>query len=149
MSKVTNTVQTRNQLTTNYDVAKLQLGENDHVTADFTASGDETLEAGLLMGKVAATGALVELDPDAADGSQFLFGILFLGIQPDIEILDTVVKTLTVINKGRVAEAMLVMPEGVTLNDIIAGDGRTVKDYANALGLILEGGEELTEFDNQ
>lgn len=149
MSKVTNTLQTNNQLITNYDVSKLQLGGNEHVTGSYTASGETTLEAGLLMGKVAATGALVEVDPTASNGSQFVFGILWLGLNESITLDDGEVKTLTLINKGRVAEAKLVMPTGVTLDDVITGDGRTVKDYLNDKGLILEGGVELSKTDNQ
>lgn len=152
MSTVTNALQTRNQLITNTNVSKLQLGDNEHITGEYTDSGaGSTLEAGLLMGKIKATGKLVELDPTASDGSQNLVGVLFLGISESVTVAASATETLTLINKGRVAEAKLVMPSGVTLDDAITADvmDRTVRDYANALGLILEGGVELTQFDNQ
>lgn len=152
MSVVTGVLQTRNQLITTTNVAKLQLGDNEHVTGVYTDSGaGSTLEAGLLMGKIKTTGKIVALDPTASDGSQTLFGVLFLGISESVVVAAAASETLTLINKGRVAEAKLVMPSGVTLEDAITDDvmDRTVRDYANALGLILEGGVELTQFDNQ
>ena len=149
MSKITQIENTRNQQIANYDYTKLALGDNEFVKHDYTASGDTTLAAGLVLGKVSATGALAAYDPTAIDGSQFPIGILFLGVQEDVTILDTVTESLTLINKGRVAESQISFPGGVTIDDIIAGDGRTVKDYLNAMGIILEGGTELTKIDNQ
>lgn len=150
MSTVNNVLSTNNQMITNTDVSKLQLGENEHIKGTYTDGGaGSTLAQGLLMGQVSATGALVELDPTAADGSQFLAGILFLGIAESVEVAAAASKDLTLINKGRVAEAKLVMPAGISLDDVIVGDGRTVRMYANALGLILEGGVENTIYDNQ
>lgn len=152
MSTVTNADLTRNQSLTNYDVSKLQLGENEHVSINYTDSGaGSTLDSGLLMGKVAATGLLTEFDPTAADGSQNLVGVLFLGISEDIDVAAGATVALTLINKGRVAEGKLTLPDGVTLDDLITQDpmDRTVRDYMNAMGIILEDGEELTNFDNQ
>jgi hypothetical protein len=149
MTSITSILNTRNQQIANYDYTKLALGDNEFVSHDYTATGDTTLAAGLVLGKVAATGALVDYNPAAIDGSQFPIGILFLGVHEDVTILDTTTETLTLINKGRVAESLVSFPGGVTIDDIIAGDGRTVRDYLNAMGIILEGGTELTKIDNQ
>jgi hypothetical protein len=149
MTIITNTVNTRNQSFADYDVSKLLLGDNYFGRNDYTDSGaGSTLAEGLLLGKIAATGKLVPLAPAAADGSQFPIGVLWLGGSVDIDVAISATVELEYANKGKVAEAKLVMPGGVTLDDVIVGDGRTVKDYLNALGIILEGGVELTEFDN-
>ena len=149
MSQISQIEQTRNQSIVNYDVSKLALGDNEFVSADYTASGDTTLAQGLVLGKVAATGALVALAPTATDGSQFPYGVLYLGLHESVTILDGESETLTLINKGRVAESKLSFPAGVTIDTVIDSDDRTVKDYLNSLGLILEGGTELTAVDNQ
>lgn len=149
MSKITSILQTRNQQIANYDISKLALGDNEFVKANYTASGETTLAAGLVLGKVSATGKLATLDPTASDGSQYPYGVLYLGVNESITLDDAETEQLTLINKGRVALAKLSFPVGVTIDDAITGDTRTVKDLLNVLGLILEGGTELTKIDNQ
>lgn len=149
MSTITQVNQTRNQLHADYSVAKLALGGNEFVSANYTASGNTTLAEGLVLGKVASTGVLGALNVSASDGLQFPYGVLYLGVDASITIANGVTQSLTLINKGRVALANLSFPGGVTINSVISGDGRTVGDYLNALGLIMEGGTELTNLDNQ
>jgi hypothetical protein len=148
MGEITQPIRTANQLTTEYDVSKLFLGDNESITGTFTSSGGDTIYNGHLMGKVAATGAIIECDPSASDGSQYPIGIVNLGLSSSIALLDGASKLLTLVNKGRVARSKIVLPEGVELDTAITGDDRTVEDYLNAMGFILEGGSELTAVDN-
>ena len=151
MSSITTQTQTRNQLITTSDVSKLALGSNDFVEGTYTDSGSgSTISEGTVMGKVAATGKLVLLDPTASDGSQTPVGIVYLGLNSSITVAASADQTLTLINKGRVAENKLVFDTGVTIEDLITADvmDRSVRDYLNAMGIILEGGTELTEYDN-
>jgi hypothetical protein len=148
MSTITNSVRTRNQLTSDYDVSKLFLGNNESISGTFTSSGGDTLYNGHLMGKVAVGGAIVECNPSASDGSQFPIGLINLGLSESVDVADGAAIVLNLINTGRVASSKIILPTGVLLTTVISGDGRTISDYLNALGFTLEGGEELTALDN-
>lgn len=150
MSEINNVLNTRNQSITNYDVSKYLLGDNDFGKGTYTDGGaGSTLPVLLILGKVAATGALVPVAPAAADGSQFPIGLLWLGGSSEIVLTAAQAFTAEYVNKGSVALASVSFPAGVTIDTVIAGDGRTIGDYLNALGLTLEGGVELTGYDNQ
>jgi hypothetical protein len=141
--------QTNQQSQANYDVSKFLLGNNYFDKNNYTDGGaGSTLVEGLLLGKIAATGLLVELNPAAADGSQFPIGLAWFGGAPDLVVGAAATVAVEYVNKGDVAEAKIALPVGVTLDDVIVGDGRTVRDYLNVMGLRLKGGVELTEFDN-
>lgn len=148
MSSVTNVTQTRNQLHTTYNVSKVFLGENERIVGTRTPGADETLANGLILAQVSATRAIVPLDVAGTDGSQFPIGLLDLGISESITILNGVATVLNLVNKGRVNESKVTLPGSLTLNSIIVGDGRTVRQFMNALGIIFEGGTELTTVDN-
>lgn len=150
MSEIENVLNTRNQSITNFDVSKALLGDNYFGKGTHTDSGSgSTLLNFLLISKIAATGAIVVLAPAAADGSQFPIGLLWLGGSASITLAVSEAFTAEYVNKGAVAKDKIALPSGVTLDDVITGDGRTVEDYLNALGLILLEGVELTGEDNQ
>lgn len=149
MSGITNITQTGNQLHTSYDVSKLFLGENERISGTYASTPEITLAAGLVVGQIAATGALVAYDNSASDGSQYPAGIVDLGISESVVIAAEGSKVLNLVNKGRVAEAKVTFPGVITLDSVISGDTRTVRQYMNAMGIIFEGGEELTKLDNQ
>jgi hypothetical protein len=146
---VTQVNETNQQSQANYDVSKFLLGNNFFDKNDYTDSGSgSTLLEGLLLGKIAATGKLVALAPSASDGSQFPIGMAWFGGAPDLVVGAAATVAVEYVNKGDVAESKIALPAGVTLDTVISGDGRTVKDYLNAMGFRLKGGLELTEFDN-
>lgn len=146
MSEIENVEQTRNQLTTNYDVSKFLLGNNSFVDGSLTASGDTELLQGMVMGRIAATQLLVPCDKDATDGSQFPVGLCVV----DQTILDGVTATVRLVNKGKVAESKVNFADTETLATLIgpANNQRSYRDYINDLGLELAGGDELTIYDN-
>lgn len=78
MSEATTTVDTQNQMFTNYDTAKVFVFNPRTEIASYTNDGydDETLKAGTLMGRVASTNEIVKLESGASDGSQFPVGIV-------------------------------------------------------------------------
>ena len=150
MSTITNVENTRNQSITNFDVSKFLLGDNEFGKGTHTDSGSgSTLANFLLLAKVAATGAIVVCDPTASDGSQFPIGLLWLGGSASITLAASAAFQAEYVNKGAVAKNKIAFPGSVVIGDIISGDGRTVEDYLNALGLILLEGVELTGEDNQ
>ena len=149
MSNITSITQTGNQLHSSYDVSKLFLGENERISGTYASTPGITLAAGLVVGQVAATGALVAYDNTASNGSQYPVGIIDLGLSESAVIAALGSKVLNLVNKGRVAESKVTFPGSITLDSIITGDTRTVRQYMNAMGIIFEGGEELTKLDNQ
>ena len=150
MAEITNVLNNRNASITNYDVSEYLFGGNSFGSGTYTDGGaGSTLPVLLLLGKVAATGALVPLAPAAIDGSQFPIGLLWLGGSTEIVLTAGQAFTAEYVNKGKVDRAKIGLPAGVTLADVIVGDGRTVEDYLNAMGLILETYTELTVLDNQ
>jgi len=143
---VTNVVQTRNQLTTNYDVSKFLLGNNSFIDANVTASGaNVVLTEGLVMGRISATGLLAKLDKDATDGSQYPVGICVT----DQTIVDGTTASVRLVNKGKVAESKVTIADGTLSTAIgVANHQRTLRDWIESIGIELMGGEELTAFDN-
>jgi hypothetical protein len=148
MSTITNVESTKNQLITNYDVSKLLLGDNETVDGDVSASGaDVEIVQGMIMGRIGSTGKLVPCVNTATNGSQFPVGIAL----ETITVTDGTTRTITVVNKGSIAESKLNFAGAETLDALIgpANNQRQYRDYLNDLGLILEGGTELTAVDNQ
>ncbi len=148
MSEVTTVENTNNQMITNYDVSKFVLGSNKFVDGDVTASGaDVAILQGMVIGRIGATGLLVPADKDATDGSQFPVGLAIV----DTTVADGTTQTITVVNKGSIAEDKINFLDTETLATLIgaANNQRSYRDYLNDLGLVLEGGTELTALDNQ
>lgn len=116
------------------------LGNNqyDSINAGFTASDDDgedpavpidsILPAFFAVGKISATGILVPVNPAATDGSQFLYGFLDLQLKDSITVpATTTTPPLTCVVGGRVQENKIAWPSGVTIDTIIADDGRTYR----------------------
>ncbi len=146
-SKITNTVQTNNQLYNNYDVSKFLLGFNSFVLANLTASGADvdTLQ-GMVMGRISATGLIVPLVSTATNGSQYPVGVCVI----DKTVPDGNTESLNLVNKGRIAEDKINFLGAETLNTPVgpASNQKILRDWLNDLGLELSGGEELTGYDN-
>jgi len=146
MSEIENVEQTRNQLTTNYDVSKFLLGFNSFIDGSLTSSGTTSLLQGMVMGRIDSTGLLVPADKDATNGSQIPVGLCVI----DQTILDGITATVRLVNKGKVAESKVNFLDVETLATLIgpANNQRSYRDYLNDLGIELAGGEELTIYDN-
>ena len=68
---------TGNFLIAQYDRSVVFIGDNTFESGEYTAPGAQVILAdGQLMGKVAATGKLLELKSAAVDGSQIPYGVL-------------------------------------------------------------------------
>lgn len=143
MSTVTNVEATSNKLVTNYDVSKLVLGFNTFSKGTFTDGGaGTTLTAGMIMGRITATGKIVQQDKDAVDGSEFPVGILIE--DRTVTAAATVELNLAV---GKIAESKVTYKAGTTKASDI--DGHQLGDWLQIIGVILMGGTELTKIDNQ
>ena len=148
MSTVTNVLANANQLITNYDVTKFLLGNNSFIAADITAAGGNgVLEIGMVMGRIAATRKIVPLDKDATDGSQYPVGLCI----QDQTVANAATKSITLVNKGKIAASMINFFDTETLDTEIghANHTRIIRDWLNSMGLELMLGEELTIVDNQ
>lgn len=142
---VTNPVNTNNQSTWLYDRTKVFLGCNTFEEHAYKAPAAEvTLTNGQVMGRVSATGALLELKSGAADGSEIPFGILVgdhtiaIGETPNLSVcVSGNVSLNDIVFDG--ADTVATVVDGRRLDDRIAGD---------TLGVKLISGTENTIDDN-
>ena len=147
MSQATEKLKTRNQLITDFDVAKIFLFDNRFELIDFenTTGGLLTIVGGRLLGRVTATGKLEILKSGAVDGSEIPLGIL-ADEQVDLGIGET--KKVNICIAGDVASEKVILDGGDTLDTNI--DGRPIRDRINAdtMGIKLVVTDDLTDFDN-
>jgi hypothetical protein len=146
MSSVEKVVQNSNELFTNYETSKLLLGNNEFTKGSLTASGNTELTEGLVMGRISATGAVVVMDKDATNGSQYPVGVCI----KDQTVLDGETAELVLVNKGRVNENKISFGDDETLDTAVgvANNQKIYRDWLNDLGLVLIDSEELTGYDN-
>ena len=90
----------------------------------------ENLEAGTILGKVTATGELVQYDPAAADGSESVNSILFANVDATL-----VAKDVTIISR----DATYNLREIIWDAALNAGQILTGEVELSALGLIGRG----------
>ena len=144
----TTTLNTENQLNTNYEQYAIFLADNDYAPRNYTnGTGSEiTLAAGTVMGIISATDILLPLESDAVDNSQYPVGIL----TQDVTVANGASKVLSSCVGGEVNENRLVFQNGTdTLATVV--DGKTLRDRiaGDTLGILLTPTEDLSEFDNQ
>lgn len=145
MSTNTITVDKSNFLQNNIDTSKIFLGKNESFVAQFTAGvTDVLLEAGTLMGRIAATQKVVPLESTATDGSQFPVGIL----NSTRNVLASTTVSVAIVNKGDVAREQIIFDGSDTFTTLV--DDRSLEDRiaSDTAGIILVKTSELTNFDN-
>jgi hypothetical protein len=136
-----------NQLFANQDTSKIFVWDNRTATFNYNNAtySDVELTAGMIMGRISATGFITELDATASDGSQFPIGILFES--QTAEASSTTQLTLCV--SGDVVENKLVLKSGTTLNSVISGRRLFDRIGSDTVGVkLVQGSDELTTFDN-
>jgi hypothetical protein len=148
MSKNTIVLNTGQQLTVTTDLSKIFVWNNRYESGTYNNSTYETVDLlqGTVMGRIAATGLLVPLESDAADGSQYPVGIL----ASDYSVEEGEEQELAICVAGDVDETLLVFAkDGDDLDTVISG--RQIRDRigADTVGVKLVGGTEHTKFDNQ
>ena len=143
MASIEETLNNGNQSITNRDTANIFVWNNRSVRATYTASGDTTLVAGTLMGRITATGLIVECDTAASDGSEYPLGYLM----NDHVIADGESKEVEVVTAGDVVEDLTTLTYGNTYSDDV--NGRQLRDWVTDRGIHLVGNNELSGYDNQ
>ena len=146
-SSATNRNFTRNQLSTDYDFAKVFRFANSYIQANYSNdTGNEVeLKVGTVMGRKHADGLVIPLVATADDGSQFPIGVC----AEDVTVADGgTVNDLNIVNDGDIRESGLVLPDGTTLDSVI--DNRRLRDrlVADTKGLRLVEVQENTKFNN-
>lgn len=146
MSKATETLNTRNQLNTNYDFSKTFIGDNDFrsETINNPEAGEVTLPVGQVMGRISASGIVIPLKSAAVDGSQYPVGIL----AEELTLAAAGSAQSNICIGGDVNEKKLVFDGTDTLSTVV--DGRRLYDRiaSDNLGIYFVQGTELTDFDN-
>lgn len=138
---------TNNQSTAKYTFEQTFLGNNrfDEKTLTNTlASAEITLKTGQLIVKTAA--AVVDV-LDVAANIANVVGILLM--DEDTAVADDASRTVNIATGGLVAEEMIILPAGITLDTVIPTTVLTLRDRLNELGFHLEAGVENTKFDNE
>lgn len=132
MSEATQRSATANQRTVDYDRGIAFLGSNIFKSETYASQGAESiLPEGTVMGKINASGEVVELDATASDGSQYPYGILAspktvaAGSQPELSICVSgeVDKSAVSFKNG---ETFATVVAGRRLDDRIGGDTQGV-----------------------
>lgn len=136
----------RNQIFTDYDRSKIFIFNNYFESATYTNStgSEKTLAAGTVLGKIAATGLVVPLDPAGVDGSQYPCGIL----TQDVTVANGASATVNYGISGDVNENAVVLDGGEALTDVI--ELKTIADRikSDTMGIRLVATLDHTNFDN-
>lgn len=141
---VTQTINNSNHARFVYEKKDFLLGGNyDSLPGNVIASGsDVTLSVGLVMGRVAATGAFVALEHDATDGSQYPVGVCF----HDQVVDDGTTQEVVLKNSGKIDAGMLTFGGTTTINSLVgpANHQRRLGDILSEM-FRLSTGVEITE----
>lgn len=148
MSSATITINTGQQITSQYNLEKLflwnNLYENDNYVNNFSYS-TITLLAGTVMGRVASTGVLIPSTASAVDGSQFPIGVLARDV---VNLAAGDKQQCAICISGAVSAPLLIFTFGDTLDTVVAGRRYRDRLQADSAGLILRQRTEMTGFDN-
>lgn len=146
MSSSNTVLNTGQQATTNYDLAKIFILNNRYEKANYTNNTYDTVElsAGTLMGRVGSTQEIVPLASGASNGSQFPVGIL----ADDYTVEEGEEKVLFFCVAGDIAEEKVILHGSDTMNTLISN--RSIRDRiaSDTVGIKLVAGTEMTSFDN-
>lgn len=131
----------------NTDTSKIFIWKNRYDGGTYTNEGydDETLLAGTLMGRISATQKLAKHNSSNADGSQYPVGVL----ASDYTVEAGQNKEIQICVSGDVAEEMVLLHTGDTMDTVISG--RSIRDRigADTVGVNLVSSTEMTAYDNQ
>ena len=148
MSSATIRVNTGQQITTDYNLAKIFVWNNRYENDSYVNNSNYnplTILAGTVMGRIASTGYLQPCTASAVDGSQFPIGVLASDI---VSLAGGATKAASICVSGDVAADQLIFLFGDTLETVVSG--RRMKDriQSDSVGLKLVYRTEMTDYDN-
>lgn len=128
-----------------YDTSIIFLRNNEYTTEPYNNTGysDETLTAGTVVGRVAATNYITPVDSGASDGSQFPIGV----IAEDVIVAASSSSNVPVCTSGDVAEEKINFDSASDTLNTVVSDIR-YKDRLKAIGIVPIAGTELSDYDN-
>lgn len=139
-------VQTNSQLIVTTDTSKIFVRNNDYKSADYTNNtGDDLqLNAGALLGRIAATGKVVPLSSAATDGSQYPVGVL----ATDYLVADGATVSVRFCIKGSIVKSKILFDGTDTMATII--EDKILEDWiaSNTVGILLLESTENSDYDN-
>lgn len=138
---------TRNQSIAKYTFDHIFLGNNDFEPASIDnqiAAGTITVRSGTLMFKNSAT----TVDKFSA-ATQIVDIVGIARMDEEVSILDDGTLDINIGIRGDIAEELIELPGGITLDTVIPTTNRTLRDHLNSLGFHLYAGVENTKFDNE
>lgn len=138
---------TGNQITIDNNVAKIFVCGNRYTEGSYTNDtyADIILPAGTLMGRVAATQALMPLSSIANDGSQYPIGIL----AEDIFVAEGAQQDISICVMGDVVEDMIGFAHaGDNMNTLVSGRSLRDRIGSDTVGVKILHTRDLSNYDN-
>lgn len=135
------------QVQVNTNLAKLfPFGSENRQVYQYTNSTYDpvTLQAGTVMGVIAATGYVTPMTSGAADGSQYPIGIL----ADDYTIDEGNTMNLSIMTKGQVRADMILLQGSDTLSTVVSGRRIFERIASDSCGIYIVGVANLTTYDN-
>lgn len=148
MSLLTEQANNGQQANFKRDLSKIFLWGNRYESVNYTngTGSEKTLPAGLVMGRISASGLLLPLQSDAVDGSQLPVGVL----AADYTVANGATQEVSICVAGDVEESKLIFENGTdTLATVVAARRLRDRLAADTLGIKLVVSDELTDFDNE
>lgn len=143
MGTATTTIQTNNQLKTDYDFSKTFLSniETSEEKPTYTNGGGSTVElkAGTPMGRITASGKVTPLASGAVDGSQYCVGLLL----KDYSVAAAADQAVELVISGEVRSSVVEanLDGSDTLDTSVTNNGgRRIRDViqGDASGIVLK-----------
>ena len=140
MSSITQSDQSRNQITSDYDFTKLFLFNNKFRSVSITPSGELEITIGTLIGQVSGVYQVYK------SGTS---NISFVGIAAETQtIADAVAGTVNLCISGKVNEDELVFDSTDDLDTVVSYIPIRDRIGASSVGIELVTSDELSKFDN-
>ena len=146
MSTISQRNSTSNQLTTDYNLQKIFLLNNRYETdvlLENPGYSSQTILAGTVLGRIAASGNVIPCISGALDGSQYPIGILAQDVNA---LAQGATQTVAMCVDGDVNGAAIIWYGGDSLSTI--ANGRTNQDWLKLYGILIRYADEMTAFDN-
>lgn len=138
---------TRNQSTVDYRRRRIFIFDNRYQEAIFknTTAGELVLKPGSLVLRDTAVAGQVK---PAVDDDTIIDTIGILKLDEELTVPAGATISVNFCISGYVDETHIELPGAATLEKIVTGDSKTLRDHLHALGFHLQASVDNTKYDN-